>query len=135
MVFTLISALTYITGCTVPQVVTNPDGSTSTNHVVDPRITTAITTAGAVNVATAPVNPFTVPIEIGLSALAAGFAWFAKRKNDQHIETRAQLVSVIRAVDDHGDVKVKEAIQKQAEADGTGAALHKNVKAVDSGLI
>ncbi len=124
-----------VSGCTVPQVTQAPDGTTSTNYVVDPRFETGILTGRAVNTATAPVNPYSPIVEIGLGAAAAIAAWFAKRKNDQASGSMAQLKTVIQAVDALDDVKIKEAIQAHAVRVGTETELSKTVKGVGSGLI
>lgn len=135
MVFTLYFALTYITGCTTPQVITNPDGSSSTNHIVDPRLTTGLLTAKAVNQATAPVNPVVSLIDIGLGALAAGAGWFAKRKNDKAAASELLLKTIIQAVETLDDQKVKDAISNHAVNVGVEGKLNTAVKQVGSGLI
>jgi len=135
MAFTLYCAVTYITGCTVPQVVTNPDGTVSTNQVVDPRAITVIETTRAVNVATGQVNPYSPLVEIGLGTAALVLGWFAKRKNDEKNGVQSQLVSVIKGVNNADDAKVKEQILSQASTDGVETALNKTVKGVESGLL
>jgi hypothetical protein len=133
--FTLYCAVTYITGCTTPQVVTNPDGSSSTNHVVDPRVTTGLAVGSAVNTATAPVNPAFPFVEVGLSAVAAGFGWFAKRKNDKAAANELLLKTVVQAIDALDDQKVKDAIKTHAVNVGTESALNTVVQKIGSGII
>lgn len=134
MAFTLYCAVTYITGCTTPQVVTNPDGSISTNHVVDPKVLAALAAAEAANAATAPVNPFTLPIQLGLGSAAALLAWFAKYKNDKAAASQLLLKTVINAVDALDDQKVKDSIQAHAISVGTEEKLNTEVQRVGSGL-
>lgn len=124
-----------IVACTVPQVVTNPDGTTATNTVVDPKVVTAIDTARAVNVATSSVNPYSPLVEILLGTAAAAAAWFANHKNNEKNATQAQLVSVVKGVNNAADTKTKEAIAEQAGIDGVETALNKTVKGVESGLL
>lgn len=131
----LVLAAVVLAGCTQPVVTTNPDGTTSTNHVVDPRLTTALNTAQTVNTATAQFNPWFPLTTAALGALAAIATAFATVKNSQKNKVQAQLVSVVRAVNDHGDAKTKNAIQERAESDGTEVDLHKTVKGVESGLL
>jgi hypothetical protein len=124
-----------IVACTVPQVVTNPDGSTTTNNVVDPKAVTVIETTRAVNVATAPLNPYSPLVEIALGTAALVLGWFAKKKNGEATSANAQLVSVIKGVNNADDAKVKEEILSQATTDGVETQLNKTVKSVESGLL
>lgn len=124
-----------ISGCTVPQVVTNPDGTTSTNQVVDPKLTTGIVIAKATNQATAPVNPFAALIDIGLGALAVGAGWVAKRKNDKASANELLLKTVIQAIDALDDQKVKDAVQSHAVKIGVEGELNTAVQKVGVGAI
>lgn len=135
-------AFLIVAGCTVPEVVTNPDGSQSTNMVVDPKLTSGIEIGGAINTATAPVNPFWPVVSAGLAAIAAVATAVAKVQNTQKSNAvlqkenvTAQLRSVVIAVDDLDDAKVKQAIQAQAINDGTEASLRSTVKSVGVGRI
>jgi hypothetical protein len=116
-------------------VTVNPDGSSSTNYVVDPRVTTGLATAGAVNAATASMNPYSPFVEIGLGAVAAGFGWFAKRKNDKAAANELLLKTVVQAIDNLDDQKVKDAIQTHAVKVGAEGDLNTAVKKIGSGLI
>lgn len=128
-------AFLIISGCTTPQVATNPDGSTSTNSVVDPRLATAILTAKAVNQATVPVNPAVTLIDLGLGAVAVGAGWFAKRKNDKAAASELLLKTVIQAIETLDDQKVKDAISEHAVNVGVEGKLNTAVKQVGSGII
>lgn len=116
-----------LAACTTTKVVEEPPGSGnySTNVVLDPKFTNAVGTIGAVNDATAPINPFHGLISIGLGAVAAGAAWWAKYKN-----TRRQLETVIAGVESVGGAAVKTAIHNQAVADKIEGSLSKTVKQV-----
>lgn len=124
-----------IVACTVPEVVTNPDGSTSTNQVVDPRLTAGITTGQAINTASAPLNPFWPAVSAILGSVAVIATAVAKIKTDQKNGVQSQLVSVVKGVNNAADTKTKEAISEQATTDGVETALNKTVKGVESGLL
>jgi hypothetical protein len=129
--FLILAAL--ITACTVPQVVTHSDGTSETNHVVDPKLTTAITTGRAVNIATAPVNPYSPLVEIGLGLAAATAGWMAKRKNDKAAANELLLRTVVQAIDNLDDAKVKEAIQSHASNIGVEGELNTAVQKIGTG--
>jgi len=124
-------------GCTSTKVSETPPGSGnySTNYVVDPRLVTAIETAKAVNDATKPVNPFSGAVEIGLGAVAALAAWFAKRKNDQANQQALLLKTVVQGVENAGNAEVKAAIQKHAVNVGVEGKLGDAVSKVNSGQL
>jgi len=123
-------------GCTSTKVTETPPGSGNyaTNYVVDPRLVTAIETAKAVNDATAPVNPFSGAVEIGLGAVAALAAWFAKRKNDQANQHALLLKTVVQGVENAGNSEVKATIQKHAVNIGVEGDLSSAVAKINSGL-
>jgi hypothetical protein len=131
----IIMLAAFITACTVPKVTSNPDGSAATNWVVDPKLETALTTGRAVNTATAPVNPASPFIEIGLGLVAAGAGWVAKRKNDKAAANELLLKTVIQAIDTLDDAKVKEAVQSHAVKVGVEGELNTTVQKVGSGII
>jgi flagellar hook-basal body complex protein FliE len=132
-------AFLVVTGCTVPEarVVTLPDGTTVTNvvHAVDPRLTTGLAIGSAANAASAPSNPTSPLIEIGLGAIAAGAAWVAKRKNDKAAANEQLLKVVIQAIDALDNDETKTAIQTHASRVGVEGELHDVVKKVGSGTI
>lgn len=130
-----IGTILLITACTVPVVVKNPDGSSSTNIVVDPKLTAGLATAGAVNTVTAPVNPFSPAIEIGLSAAGLLAAWIAKRKNDKANQQALLLKTVIQGVENSGSTEAKAAIQAHAATIGVEGELGTTVQGVNSGLL
>lgn len=108
--------------CSVPVVIHNPDGTAATNHIVDPRLTQALETAAVVNAATSPVNPWTYPIGIAISAVGGIATWWVKRKD------APMLASIIKGVEIAGNDATKAAIKKQAISDGTETSLSKAVQ-------
>lgn len=93
-----------------------------------------MTTAGAINAATSPVNPFSGLIDIGLGAIALGASWFAKRKNDQLNSKTVLLKTVVQSVDAIDQKNVKDAIQAHAVKVGVEGELSQFVKQVGSGM-
>jgi hypothetical protein len=124
-----------IPSCTTPEVVTQPDGTVSTNAVVDARLVAAVIAAKAANAATAPVNPFSGLIELGLGAVAVGAGWVAKRKNDKAAANALLLKTVIQAIDALDSSSVKDAIQSHAVKIGVEGELNTVVKQVNAGSI
>lgn len=126
----LLAVALIVAGCAVPVVIENPPGSgnLSTNYTTDPRFTNTIGTIGAINDATAGVNPFHSLIAIGLGAIASGAAWWAKYKN-----TKQQLTSVVAGVEAVASDAVKKSIKSQAIADKIEGDLNKTVKRVTGG--
>ncbi len=115
-----------IVGCTVARVTpADPIKGTpaTTNFVVDPKLTQGLATAGAVNTATAAVNPFSPVIDIGLTGIAAIAAYFAKRKNDQATQSALLTRTVIQGVEASGSAEAKAAIEKHATNVGVQGAL------------
>lgn len=123
-------SLVVLIGCTIPVVIENPPGSgnLSTNHVTDPRFTKTVETIGAVNDATAGINPWHGLIAIILGAVSSGAAAWAKIRN-----TQKQLTTVVAGVEAKGGSDVKEAIQNIAMAKGIEDQLNKTVKKVTGG--
>lgn len=132
----LAAAAVIVAGCTTTQVKENPPGSgiLTTNVVVDPRLTGALDTIKAVNDSTAAVNPYSVPIDIGLGAITLIAGWIAKRKNDKLAMTNNLLRVVVQGVDQANVPTVKETIQKHAENMGVEGALSQVVNAVGKNL-
>lgn len=125
-----------ITACTTAKVTpATPTTPATTNYIVDPRLTTTLTTIGDVNKATAPVNPFAPLIDIGLGAAALIASWVAKRKNDQAAQSSLLLKTVIQAVDAIDQQPIKDAIQAHAVRVGSEVQLNQVVKKVSSGLV
>lgn len=126
---------TILAACTVPEVVTNPDGTVSTNLVVDPRVTQGLNTAKAVTQLTAPMNPYAEPIITGLSVLStAAVAWgsiatFFQRRN------KKLLATVVRGVEAAGTQSnaVKESIEKTSEKAGVALQLDSAVQRIITG--
>lgn len=130
-----IIALITVVGCTVPQVTQNPDGSTSTKHVVDPSLSNGLLAARAANAASTPFNPFAYLGEVVLAATTVGAGWVAKRKNDSAAANELLLKTVIQAIDSLDDQKVKDAVQSHASKIGVEGELNTTVQRVGSGLI
>lgn len=128
-------AFIIVSGCTTAKTVTNPDGTTQQVYSPDPRLTTAIEAGRAGNAVSAPFNPFSYWIEIGLGTLAAGAGWVAKRKNDKAAADALLLKTVIQAIDALDDDKAKEVIQKHATSVGVEGALNSRVQQVGAGII
>ncbi len=126
-----------IVGCTTAEVKQNPDPTQPplTNWVVDPKLTTGLQTAGAINAATSPVNPFSPAIDIGLGAVAALAAWVAKRKNDAAAQKGLLLKTVIQGVENAANSEVKDTIRKQAIAIGVEGDLSTTVQKVNNGAL
>lgn len=133
---TLAIVAVMLIGCTSAQVTKNPStGQNQTNYVVDPKLTSTLGTIGAINAASAPVNPFSGLVEIGLGATALIAAWFAKRKNDQAAASALLTKTLVQAVDGLDQQPVKDAIQAHAVRVGVEGQLNQVVKAVGSGLL
>ena len=126
-----------VTACTTAKVTppTVPGNPPSTNWIVDPKLTTALVTAGAINTATAPVNPLSPAVDIGLAAIAALAAWVAKRKNDQAAQSALLLKTVVQGVENAANPAVKAAIQAHAGVIGVEGELGTTVAKVNSGLL
>jgi hypothetical protein len=125
-----------IIGCTVAKV--TPATSTTpafTEYSPDPRLTNALATAGAINSVTAPVNPYSFPIQVGLGAVAAIAAWVAKNKTDKANQQALLLKTVIQGVENAAQPAVKEAIKSQASAIGVEGELSTTVQKVNSGQL
>ena len=131
----LLTVVILLAGCTAPQTVQQPDGTVSTNYVADPKLIAGIEVAKAVNTSTAPVNPFAGLIEVGLSAVAVGAGWFAKRKNDKAAASELLLKTIVQAIDSLDDANVKTTIQAHASRIGVEGELDTVVKKVGSGSI
>ncbi len=131
----LVVAAIMFVSCTVPEVVQNPDGTSTTNDVVDPRLTTGLATGHAVNQATAPVNPFWPVISAALAAVGAVATAVAKVKTDQRNSAVGQLRAVVQTVNAYDKQDLKDAIQDHAAKVGVEGALNKTVKQVESGIL
>jgi hypothetical protein len=123
-------------GCTTTKVTEEPPGSGqfSTNHVVDPKLTTGLQTVGAVNEATRAVNPFAPLVDIGLAAALAIAAFVAKRKNDQASQAKLLLKTVIQGVETADNQEVKAVIEKHAVNVGVEGKLSGAVARVNAGV-
>lgn len=125
-----------IVGCTVAKVTpADPVAGTpaSTNYVTDPKVTQGLATAGAINEATRPVNPFAPLVDIALGTAAALAAWIAKRKNDQLAAQTLLTKTVVQSIDAQDNQAVKDAISAHAAKIGVESELNTFVKKVGSG--
>ncbi len=127
-----------IVGCTVARVTpADPVKGTpaSTNYVVDPKLTQGLATAGAINTATAPVNPFSPAVDIGLGTIAAIAGWVAKRKNDALAAQTLLTKTVVQGVEYADNQVVKDVISTHAGKIGVEGELNTFVQKVGSGGI
>ena len=135
----IVSALLLVVaGCTVARVTpADPVTGTpaSTNYVTDPKVTQGLATAGAINDATRPVNPFAPLVDIALGTAAALAAWIARRKNDQLAAQTALTKTIVLAVDAQDNQATKDAIQAHAVKLGVEGQLNTFVQKVGSGAI
>jgi len=134
--------LVTVIGCTTqkitptkPATPTAPATPAITNFIVDPRLESALGTIGEINKVSAPVNPFSGLVDIGLGAAALIAAWVAKRKNDANAQNALLLKTVVQAVDGLDQQPVKDAIQAHAARVGVEGQLNQVVKSVGSGLL
>jgi len=134
--------LALIIGCTTEKVTpakpatpTSPATPAVTNWIVDPRLDATLTTVGAVNQATAPVNPFSPVVTIALGAAAALASWFAKRKNDQAAQSELLFKTVVQGVENAANPAVKAAIQAHAGIIGVEGELGTAVQKINNGSI
>lgn len=110
---------------TVTNLVTDVRVVTQTNTVwtVNTNWVNAIQTAKTVNevanpTATAPL------VNLGLGALAAGLAWWARIKNEKQKGAEALLQTVIDGVEASNSAEAKKAIELEATRRGVNATLH-----------
>ena len=122
-----------LVACTVPEVVTQPDGSSITNQVPDPRIDQTIGAIKAVNDASRPVNPYAGLVDLGLAATTAGaaiwagFATYFKNKNWKLFRT------VVQGVEQTPTPDAKQAIAAHSGNVGNRLELDAAVQKVVSG--
>ncbi len=127
-----------LVGCTVARVTpANPATGqpATTNYVVDPKLTQGLATAGAVNDATRPVNPFAPVVDIGLGAVAAIAAWVAKKKNDAAAASTLLAKTIVQSIDAQDNQATKDAISVHAAKIGVEGELNSFVQKVGSGLL
>lgn len=125
-----------VTACTTAKVTPATSAAPAvTNYIVSPKLTTALDTVGSINAVTAPVNPYSPIIDIGLGGIAAIAAWVAKRKNDAAAQQALLLKTVIQGVENANLPAVKTAIQTQAVAIGVEGSLGNTVSKVNSGIL
>lgn len=137
VILALATVAIILAACTTTKVSENPPGSGnySTNVIVDPRLSGTIDTIKAVNDATAGVNPWNVPINLGLGLVASIAAWVAKKKNDDLANKALLLKTLIQSVDAQDNQGVKDAIQNHATKIGVEGELNQVVKQVGSGIL
>lgn len=99
--FILVSAWTMLPGCASPNPTFNPAQPAvppNVPYLANTNVAPILDALRAANAATAPANPYSFPIEIGLGAGAALAAWLAKRKNDQYAAAQATATQLAASV-------------------------------------
>lgn len=131
-----------IVGCTTQKITpakpatdTSPATPAITNYIVDPRLDNTLTTIGAINKATAPVNPFSPLVDIALGAATLVAGWIAKRKNDQANQSALLFKTVVQGVENAANPAVKAAIQAHAGIIGVEGELGTAVQKINNGLL
>tara|TARA_R110000868_G_scaffold341505_2_gene602368 strand:+ start:1145 stop:1582 length:438 start_codon:yes stop_codon:yes gene_type:complete len=129
-------------GCTTqkitpakPATPTEPATPAVTNYIVDPRLDSTLGTIGEINKATAPINPFSPLVDIGLGAAALIAAWVAKRKNDQAAQSALLFKTVVQGVENAANPTVKAAIQAHAGVIGVEGELGTAVQKINNGSL
>lgn len=124
--------LAIIVGCTVPEVTVQPDGTSVTNQVVDPKLTAGLELAKTVNTATgaAGVNPYYAVIGWILTVISGGAAWVAKLKNDK---ANKLLKVVVQGVEQSKSTDAKSAIEAHSANAGVKLELDSAVQKIVSG--
>lgn len=82
----IVASLLLIQGCASPNLGYNPNQPASASnppYVANTNLTTAVGIGQGVNAVTAPVNPYSPLVDIGLATALAIAGFIAKRKNDQ----------------------------------------------------
>lgn len=82
----LVGLAILVYGCASPNPTYNasqPVSASNPAYIPNTNVTTGIGVAQGVNAVTAPLNPYSPLVDIGLTTGLAVAAWFAKRKNDQ----------------------------------------------------
>lgn len=88
-------------GCASPNPSFNPaqpPSATNPQYVPNKTGTAILDTISAANAATAPANPYSIPIGIGVGAGYALLAWFAKSKTDQAAAAKATTAQIAASV-------------------------------------
>lgn len=126
----LVLAAVALTACTVPGVVTQPDGTTVTNQVPDPRGLAAIETIKSINTVTAPVNPYAAPISVVLGIIGSVWALVAQVKN---IRTQKLFKVVVQGIEQSASDPAKVAIANHSANAGVKLELDSAVQKIVSG--
>lgn len=119
-----------LTACTVPEVVTQSDGTTVTNQVPDPQALTVLETLKTVNTATAPVNPYAAPLGIILGLVGSVWGVIAQIKN---IKTQKLFRVVVQGVEQSANDPAKTAIANHSANAGVKLELDSAVQKIVSG--
>lgn len=130
LVLTILAVI--VAGCTVPQTVQNPDGSTGTNYVVDPKFTTGLEAAGALNTTTGAigVNPYASLIGWVIGVIGAAAGWVAKIRTDR---ANKLLKVVVQGVEQSKSEAAKSAIEAHSANAGVKLELDTAVQKIVSG--
>jgi len=87
-----VAIVTLLVGCASPNPTYNPSQPPSAGnppYIPNTNVTTGVAIGQGVNGVTAPFNPYSPLVDIGLATAAAVAAWIAKRKNDQAVASGA----------------------------------------------
>jgi hypothetical protein len=125
-----------IVGCTVPVVVQNPDGTTKTEHKIDPKLEKSLEVVGTIG-GVVP-QPWGWIVGAGAAAVGAITQTLASRKNRlaaNAATTAAEKwedigTTIIQGVEAAGEAAaaVKESITARAKSDGNHLAVAEAVR-------
>lgn len=121
---------------TVPVTVTNTVTVTNA-YVVSSAVSNTLATVGTVVTATAPIDPYSGILELGLGLLSAGLGYYAKVKSTQAANNLSAAATVITAVEGLAPAAaegVKAAVTAKSNQMGTTAATSAVVAAVTQNL-
>lgn len=136
--FVLGSFLVCFTGCGSPvqkRTELLPTGEATNFFVVAPSLAKTIQAVQTLNSATAPANPYSVPIQAGLAGMAGLAAWWARRKTAELNSERSVTTAVVQGVENAGDgaAKVKEAVRFLTKARGNAFAVDSRIQQILKG--
>lgn len=131
-VISLIIAVLLI-GCTVPEVVSQPDGTAVTNQVPSPQLTDTLTTIGAINDVSAPVNPYAGLIKILIGVVSTGAAAWASIMTWYNNRNKKLLKVVVQGVEQSKSAEAKSAIEAHSANAGVKLELDSAVQEIVTG--
>jgi len=136
---TLTNEVTEVVPVTVTNIVlaTNFQVTVTNGYQVSSTVSNVLAAANLANGVTAPIDPWSVPIKLGLTGLAAAFGWFATLKSKQaaqHLSTAQTMITAVENLAPAVGDGVKAAIAQQALKMGTSATVAATVTAVTNDL-